>query len=84
MTIHFGTLMDLCHLKNSELEQIGSRTYEGRVVLRGDVAYAVFAETGFVGIPNDGGKSHGELFVNTPSKNNYGLRNLNCQRVGKA
>ena len=41
--------MDLCHLKNSELEQHVQK-YKGRVVLRGDVvkddsgAYAAFTE----------------------------------------
>ena len=36
-TVHFATLMDLCHLKNSKLEQKFPR-YKGRVVLRGDDA----------------------------------------------
>ena len=34
--VHFAALMELCHLKNSEMEQ-KFQTYEGRVVLRGDV-----------------------------------------------
>ena len=42
---HFATLMDLCHFKNSGLEHM-FRTYEGRGVLRGDDAYAVFTEQG--------------------------------------
>ena len=43
--------MDLCHLKNSELEPQYQK-YRGRVVLRGDIvkddsgAYAVFTEQG--------------------------------------
>ena len=43
--------MDICHLKNSELEQ-QFETYKGRVVLRGDVvkdasgSYAVFTAQG--------------------------------------
>ena len=43
--------MDLCHLKNSELEPQDQK-YSGRVVLRGDIAkddsgsYAVFTEQG--------------------------------------
>ena len=43
--------MDLCHLKNSELEP-QCQKYKGRVVLRGDIvkddsgAYAVFTEQG--------------------------------------
>ena len=43
--------MDLCHLKNSELE-LRRQKYKGRVVLRGDIgkddcgSYAVFTEQG--------------------------------------
>ena len=45
--VHFASLMDLCHLKNSELEP-QCQKYKGRVVLRGDIvkddsgSYAVF------------------------------------------
>ena len=45
--VHFASLMDLCHLKNSELEPQFQK-YKGWVVLRGDIveedsgAYAVF------------------------------------------
>ena len=35
-TVHFATLMNICHLKNSELEP-KLQKYTGRVVLRGDV-----------------------------------------------
>ena len=47
--VHFASLMDLCHLKNSEL-QPQFQEYKGRVVLRGDIvkddsgSYAVFTE----------------------------------------
>ena len=47
--VHFASLMDLCHLKNSELE-LQYQKYKDRVVLRGDVvkddsdSYAVFTE----------------------------------------
>ena len=34
--VHFATLMDLCHLKNPELEKKFQR-HKGRVVLRCDV-----------------------------------------------
>ena len=50
-TVHFASLMDLCHLKNSELEPQFQK-YKGRVVLRGDIvkddsgSYAVFTEQG--------------------------------------
>ena len=48
---HFASLMDLCHLKNSELEPQFQK-YKGRVVIRGDIvkddsgSYAVFTEQG--------------------------------------
>ena len=47
--VHFATLMDICHLKNAELEP-KLQKYKGRVVLRGDIvkddsgAHAVFTE----------------------------------------
>ena len=50
-TVRFASLMDLCHLKNSELEPQFQK-YKGRVVLRGDVvkddsgSCAVFTEQG--------------------------------------
>ena len=49
--VHFASLMDLCHLKNSELGP-QFQEYEGRVVLRADIvkddsgSYAVFTEQG--------------------------------------
>ena len=49
--VHFASLMDICHLKNDELEAKHQK-YKGRVVLRGDVvkddsgSYAVFTEQG--------------------------------------
>ena len=45
--VHFASLMDICHLKNAELEAKHQK-YKGRVVLRGDIvkddsgSYAVF------------------------------------------
>ena len=50
-TVHFASLMDICHLKNVELEAKHQK-YKGRVVLRGDIvqddsgSYAVFTEQG--------------------------------------
>ena len=35
-TVHFASLMDICHLKNTELEAKHQK-YKGRVVLRGDI-----------------------------------------------
>ena len=55
-TVHFASLMDICHLKNAELEA-KHQIYKGRVVLRGDIvkddsgSYAVF--TRFTSITND-------------------------------
>ena len=49
--VHFASLVDLCHPKNSELEPQHQK-YKGRVVLRGDIvkddsgAYGVFTEQG--------------------------------------
>ena len=34
--VHFASLMDICHLKNAELEEKHQK-YNGRVVLRGDI-----------------------------------------------
>ena len=49
--VQFASLMDICHLKNAELETKHQK-YKGRVVLRGDIvkddsgSYAVFTEKG--------------------------------------
>ena len=48
---HFGQIMPLCHIKNSELEA-EMQSYKGRIVFRGDQVrdengfYAVFSEQG--------------------------------------
>ena len=50
-TVHFASLMDICHLENAELEAKHQKC-KGRVVLRGDIvkddsgSYAVFTEQG--------------------------------------
>ena len=50
-TVHFASLMDICHLKNAELEAKHQK-YKGRVVFRGDIvkddsgSYAAFTEEG--------------------------------------
>ena len=50
-TVHFASFMDICHLKNADLEAKHQK-YKGRVVLHGDVvkddsgSYAVFTEQG--------------------------------------
>ena len=64
--VHFASLMDICHLKNAELEAKHQK-YKGRVVLRGDIVkddsgfYAVFTEQGtrIISITSDSSKSHG-------------------------
>ena len=49
--VHFASLMDICHLKNAELEAKHQK-YKGRVVIRGDIvkddsgSYAVFTVQG--------------------------------------
>ena len=49
--VHFASLMDICHLKNAELETKHQK-YKGRNVLRGDIvkddsgSFAVFTEQG--------------------------------------
>ena len=49
--VHFALLVDICHLKNAELEAKHQK-YKGRVVLRCDIvkddseSYAVFSEQG--------------------------------------
>ena len=49
--VHFASLMDICHLKNAELEAKHQK-YKGRVVLHSDIvkddsgSYAVFTEQG--------------------------------------
>ena len=48
-SVHFGSLMELCHLKHAELEE-HLQSYKGRVVFRGDMvkdetgSFAVFTE----------------------------------------
>ena len=48
--VHFASFMDICHLKNAELEAKHQKYNKGRVVLRGDIvkdnsgSYAVFTE----------------------------------------
>ena len=49
--VHFASLMDICHLKNAELEEKHQK-YKGRVVFRGDIvkddsgSYAAFIAQG--------------------------------------
>ena len=56
--------MDICHLKNADLEAKHQK-YKGRVVLRGDIvkddsgSYAVFTEQGSSASQMTAAKSHG-------------------------
>ena len=48
--VHFSSLMDICHLKNAELETKHQK-YKGRVVFRGDIvkdsgSFALFTDQG--------------------------------------
>ena len=36
-TVHFASLMNICHLKNAEMEAQSTKNTKGRVVLRGDI-----------------------------------------------
>ena len=57
-TVHFASLMDICHLKNAELEAKHHK-YKGRVVLRGDIVIDDFRvlrsihRTRIISISND-------------------------------
>ena len=63
-TVHFASLMDICHLKNAELEAKHQK-YKGRVVLRGDIVkdnsgdYALFTEQGSSASQMTVDKNHG-------------------------
>ena len=59
--VHFAALMDICHLRNSELEA----KHKGRVVLRGDFvkddsrSLCSIYRTRITSITNDSSKGHG-------------------------
>ena len=50
-TVHFATLMDICHIKNAKFEPKFQK-YKGWVVIRGDIvkhgsgSHAIFTEQG--------------------------------------
>ena len=62
--VQFASLMDICHLKNAELEAKHQK-YKGRVVLRGDIvkddsgSYAVFTEQESSASQMTAAKGHG-------------------------
>ena len=47
-TVHFASLMDICHLKNAELEAKHQK-YKGRVVFRGDIGNLIKSYCSTVG-----------------------------------
>ena len=55
--VHFASLMDLCHLGNSELEPQYQK-YKGRVVLRGDI---VKDDSGSCAAPTEQGSSASQM-----------------------
>ena len=69
--VHFASLMDICHLKNAELEAKHQK-YKSRVVLRGDivkddsVSYAVFTEQGSPASQMTAAKSHSDIISRLP------------------
>ena len=73
---HFASLMDLCHLKKSELEPRVQK-YKGRVVLRGDIekddsgSYAVFTDQRIISITCVCRKGHGHYFKTTWMRRTY-------------
>ena len=62
--VHFATLMDMCHLKNTELEPQFQK-YKGRVVLRGDIVLCSFCWAGLVCVTNDCLKNNGCCWKST-------------------
>ena len=76
--VHFASLMDVCHLKNSELEPHVQK-YKGRVVLRGDnvkddsASYAVFTEQGSSACKSNGCHIKTNRMRRTSSRRNIGL-----------
>ena len=62
-TVHFASSMDICHLKNAELEAKHQK-YQGRVVLRGDIVKDDSGSHGIhrtriISISNDSRQDHG-------------------------
>ena len=63
-TVHFASLMDICRLKNAELDAKHQK-YRGRVVLRGDIVKKRFRvlrsihRTRIISISNDSRQDHG-------------------------
>ena len=89
--MHFASLMDVCHLENSELEP-NFQKYKGRVVLRGDIvkddsgSYAVFTEQGSSACKSNGCHIKTNRMRRTSSRRTIGLhpgKNGRCTDVVK-
>ena len=85
-TVRFASLMDMCHLKNAELEAKHQK-YKGRVVLRGDIvkddfgSHAAFTEQGS---SNDSRQDHGYLQIAGLRWTSIGLypcKNGRCSKI---
>ena len=80
--------MDLCHLKNSELEPQYPK-YKGRVVLRGDIvkddfgSYAVFTEQGSPASQITVKKSHGHCIKSARMRRTSSRRSVRSQPKSK-
>ena len=85
-TVHFASLMDICPLKNSELEPLFQK-YKGRVVLQG------YCERWFritcclhwariISITNDGCKSNGHYITTTRIRRTNSWRSI-CLHPGQ-
>ena len=92
-TVHFASLMDICHLKKSEMEQ-KFQNYKGRVVLRGDIvkddsgSFAVFTEQGSSASQMTAAKSNGHhlqiaWFRRTSSRRSISLHSSKNERRSK-
>ena len=59
-TVHFASLMDMCHLKSAELESKKHQKYKGRVVFRGDIVKDILGLMQYsLNKSNDSSQDHG-------------------------
>ena len=85
-TVHSASLMDICHLMNSELEP-QFLEYKGRVVLRGDIvkndsgSNAVFTEQGSSASQMTAAKSNGHHSKTTRMRRASSGRNISLWKM---
>ena len=85
--VHFASLMDICHLKNAELEAKHQK-YKGRVVLRGDIVkddsgvLCSIHWTRIISITNDSSNSRGYHFQTARVRRTSSWRSI-CLYPGK-